>query len=207
MRLIRLITASLAGGLATLTGCPFGDGFGPYDYAIANGTYKGTLDLTASFWRDGVDDGQDFDSFEATRVFDTGDLINNETGEWFYPNDMDHIDLGSLQVDRRVVDVEQFDWGYRIRFDVVGSWYEVPLSGLEVADYVAEFDGTVWVEDTMNLFSLATYRGEEWEIEVYKEGTLFPSASGGSDGNGGSSGGIGDSGGLPDWWFDKSGPS
>lgn len=178
-------------------------GLGPFDYAIPDGTYAGKLSLTASFWQYGVDDGQDFDEWDTTRTFKTGDLINKVTNDWFYPGDQDTLDLGSLKVTRVVTDVEQFDWGYHVLFHVTGSWYDVPVSGVEDADYILEYDGSVSVEDTMALSSLQEYDGGAWEIEIYVEGNLVPSG-GGSGGNPGSGGDNGRNG-LPPWFGDKSG--
>jgi hypothetical protein len=175
-------------------------GFGPYPYAIPDGTYAGKLSLTASFWQYGVDDGQDFDEWDATRTFHTGDLINKVTNDWFYPGDQDTLDYGTLQLARVVTEVEQFDWGYHVLFYVAGSWYDVPVSGTQDADYVLDDDGSVWVEDVMDLTSLQEYDGGAWEIEVYVEGSLFRDGIGSGD-NGGDDGGDG----LPPWFDDKSG--
>ncbi len=194
-----------AASLILVAGCPQDNGgaWGPLDYAIPDGTYAGTLSLTASFWQNGVDDGQDFDEWETTRRFKTGDLINKVTNDWFYPGDQDTLDFGSLQLVRVVTDVEQFDWGYHVLFDVAGSWYDVPLFGTEDADYVLENDGSVSVEDVTELASLMQYDGGAWEIELYVEGNLLRSAgnSGGDAGSGGNSGGNG----LPPWFDLKSG--
>lgn len=194
-----------AGNLFLMAGCPLGGlgNFGPLDYAIPDGTYGGKLSLTASFWENGVDDGQDFDEWETTRIFKTGDLINKVTGDWFYPGDQDTLDYGSLHIERIVTEVEQFDWGYHVMFDVSGYWYDVPLSGTQHADYFIEQDGSVSLEDIIQLQSLWQYDGGAWEIEMYIEGNLIPtgSGSGGNSGNGGSNGGSG----LPPWFDDKSG--
>lgn len=196
-----------AGSLMLMAGCPVepGGGSGPFDYAIPDGTYAGKLSLTASFWENGVDDGQDFDEWETTRIFKTGDLINKVTDEWFYPGDRDTLDFGSLQVARVVTDVEQFDWGYHVLFDVTGSWYDVPVSGTEHADYILEDDGSVSLEDTTVLTSLSEYDGGAWEIELFIEGNLVRSggSSGGDGGSGGNGGGNGNE--LPPWFDQKSG--
>lgn len=191
--------------LLLVAGCPM-DGLGgmdPLAYAIPDGTYAGRLSLTASFWQYGVADGQDFDEWDATRTFKTGDLINKVTGDWFYPGDRDTLDLGSFQVARVVTDVEQFDWGYHVLFEVAGSWYDVPVSGMQEADYILENDGSVSVQDTMELSSLTQYDGGAWEIEVYVEGNLIRSegGSGGDAGDGGNDVGNG----LPPWFDEKSG--
>lgn len=205
MTLQRSLAGLVAGCLVFLAGCPMdgAGGSGSLEYAIPDGTYAGKLSLTASFWQNGVDDGQDFDEWETTRIFKTGDLINKVTNDWFYPGDRDTLDYGSLQIARQVAEVEQFDWGYHVIFDVAATWYEVPLSGTQDADYILEDDGSVSVEDRMELTSLGQYDGGAWEIEVYVEGNLVRSGSGsgGDSGNNGNNGGNG----LP-WWFDlKSG--
>jgi hypothetical protein len=197
-----------------IAGCGSGD-LGPLDYAIPDGTYAGTLRLTASFWQNGVYDGQDFDEWDTTRIFRTGDLINKVTGDWFYWGDQDTLDFGTLQIARVVTDVEQFDWGYHVLFDLTGSWNGVPLSGTQDADYFIEYDGSVSVEDTMNLTSLQEYDGGAWEIEVYIEGNMVHTGggsgdnpgSGGDDGgdDGGNDGGDDGGNGLPPWFDDKSG--
>jgi hypothetical protein len=193
MTLRQLIVGLTAGSWIFIAGCPQdgSGGFGPLDYAIPDGTYAGKLSLTASFWQNG--------EWDATRTFKTGDLINKVTGDWFYWGDQDTLDFGSLQVARVVTDVEQFDWGYHVLFNVTGNWYDVPLSGKEDADYVLEDDGSVSVDDTMNLTSLQDYDGGAWEIEVYIEGNLVRAGGGSGDnaGNGGN--------GLPPWFDDKSG--
>lgn len=191
--------------LVLVTGCSTDGigGLGPLEYAIPDGTYAGKLSLTASFWQNGVDDGQDFDEWETTRIFKTGDLINKVTGDWFYPGDQDTLDYGSLQIARQVTDVEQFDWGYHVLFDVVATWYDVPMSGKQDADYILENDGSVSVEDTMVLTSLLEYDGGAWEIELYVEGNMVLAGGGNDDNvdNGGDDGGNG----LPPWFDDKSG--
>lgn len=195
----------VAGSLVLVAGCPLDglEGWGPLEYAIPNGTYTGELSMTASFWQYGVDDGQDFDEWDDSRTFETGDLINEMTGDWFYPGDQDTLDFGSLQVARVVTEVEQFDWGYHVLFDVAGRWYDIPLLGTEDADYILEYDGSVSVEDTMELTSLLEYDGGAWEIEIYVEGNLEPSGggSGGDVGDGGNDGGNG----LPPWFDEPSG--
>lgn len=197
-----------AGSLMLVAGCPLEGigGPGPLDYAIPDGTYAGKLSLTASFWENGVDDGQDFDEWNTTRIFKTGDLINKVTGDWFYPGDRDTLDYGSLQISREVTDVEQFDWGYHVLFDVTGSWYDVPVSGTEHADYILEDDGSVSVEDTMQLTSSWLYDGGAWEIELFVEGNLVRpgSGNGGNGGNAGSGGANGENG-LPPLLDRKSG--
>jgi hypothetical protein len=202
MKLRQLLVGLTAGSWILIAGCG-SEGLGPLDYAIPDGTYAGTLSLTASFWQNGVDDGQDFDEWDATRTFKTGDLINKVTGDWFYWGDQDTLDLGSLQVARVVTDVEQFDWGYHVLFDVTGSWDDVPVSGKQDVDYILEYDGSVSVEDTMELTSLQEYDGGAWEIEVYVEGNLVRAGGGSGDdsGNGGDNGEDG----LPPWFDDKSG--
>lgn len=204
MTMRQLLVGLTAGSLILVVGCPLDFGNSdPLEYAIPDGIYAGKLSLTASFWQNGVDDGQDFDEWDTTRTFKTGDLINKVTDDWFYPGDQDSLDLGSLQVVRVVTDVEQFDWGYHVLFDVAGRWYDVPMLGMEDADYILEDDGSVSVEDMMVLTSLEEYDGGAWEIEVYVEGNLVRAEGGGGDnvGNGGDNGGNG----LPPWFDDKSG--
>lgn len=209
MTLRRALVGLAAGSWILVAGCPL-DGVGvsgPLEYAIPDGSYAGKLNLTASFWQNGVDDGQDFDEWDATRTFKTGDLINKVTGDWFYPGDRDTLNLGSLQVARVVTDVEQFDWGYHVLFDVTGSWYDVPVSGTEDADYILENDGSVSVADAMELTSLRQYDGGAWEIEIYLEGNLVRSGSGssGNAGNGGNNVGNNGGNGLPPLLDQKSG--
>lgn len=110
----RWLLGLAVGSLMLVAGCPLNGlgGLGPLDYAIPDGAYSGKLSMTASFWQNGVDDGQDFDSWGTTKTFKTGDLINKVTGDWFYPGDQDTLDFGSLQLAGEVTDVEQFDWGY-----------------------------------------------------------------------------------------------
>lgn len=186
-----------AGSVILVAGCPLegSGGSGPLDYAIPDGAYAGKLSLTASFWENGVDDGQDFDAWQTTRIFKTGDLINKVTGDWFYPGDRDTLDFGSLQVARVVTDVEQFDWGYHVLFDVAGSWYDVPVSGTQHADYILESDGSVSVEDAMELTSSQLYDGGAWEIELFIEGNLVRTGRAGGGNSGGDAGsGSGSSG-------------
>jgi hypothetical protein len=207
MTLRQSLVGLAAGSLTLVAGCPLGGfgGSGPLEYAIPDGTYAGRLNLTASFWENGVDDGQDFDEWDTTRIFKTGDLINKVTNDWFYPGDRDNLDYGSLQIAREVAEVEQFDWGYHVIFDVAAMWYEVPLSGTQHADYILEDDGSVSVEDTIELVSLNEYDGGAWEIEVFIEGNLVRSGGGNSGGNSGGSGGNNGGSGLPPWFDDKSG--
>lgn len=204
MTLRRSLIGLAAGSLMLVAGClpEDGGGWGRLEYAIPDGTYAGKLNLTASFWEYGVDDGQDFDEWPDTRTFKTGDLINPVTGDWFYPGDWDTLDLGSLQVARVVTEVEQFDWGYHVLFDVTGSWYDIPVSGTEDADYILENDGSVSVEDTMQLASAWQYDGGAWEIEISVEGNLVH-AGGGSGGSAGYGGNGGN--GLPPLFDLKSG--
>ena len=124
MKLRHLLVGLTAGSWVLIAGCPMdgSGGLGPLEYAIPDGTYAGKLSLTASFWQYGVSDGQDFDEWDTTRIFKTGDLINKVTGDWFYPGDQDTLDYGSLQIARVVTDVEQFDWGYHVLFDVAARW-------------------------------------------------------------------------------------
>ncbi|MDX2198675.1 MAG: hypothetical protein SF069_06850 [Phycisphaerae bacterium] len=199
MRLRKALAALAMGQMVLMGGCPLGglEDFGPFDYAIPDGTYGGKLELTASFWENGVDDGQDYDEWETTRIFKTGDLINKVTGDWFYPGDVDTLSYGSLEIERVVTEVEQFEWGYHVLFDVSGYWYDVPLSGSEDADYFIEPDGTLSVEDTIQLQSRWEYDGGTWEIDMYIQGNLTPIGAGGGGDGGGS--------GLPPWFDDKSG--
>ena len=98
-----------------------------------------------------------------------------------------------------MADVEQFDWGYHVIFDVTANWYEVPLSGTQDADYILEDDGSVSVEDTLELVSLNEYDGGAWEIELSIKGNLARS-------DGGSGGNVDDGGsGLPPWFDNRSG--
>ena len=204
MDLRRTLAVLAAGSMMLVAGCPQGgSGLGPLEYAIPDGTYAGKLSLTASFWNEGQSDGQDFDEWETTRIFKTGDLINKVTGDWFYPGDEDTLDFGSLQIAREVTEVEQFDWGYHVLFDVTATWYDVPMTGTQDADYILESDGSVSVEDSMQLVSLDRYDGGAWEIELFIEGNLVRSG-GGSGGNAGDDGKNGGNG-LPPWFDEKSG--
>lgn len=203
-----------AGSMMLVAGCPL-DGLGglggPFDYAIPDGTYGGKLILTATMWQNGEFDDQSFDEWETTRIFKTGDLVNKVTNDWFYPGDQDTLDFGSLQIAREVYEVEQFDWGYHIIFDVTATWGDIPMTGTQHADFTLENDGTVSVEDTIELVSRTDYDGGAWEMELDIQGNLSRSSVGSTGGNGGNSGGNGGNangnGGtkLPPWFDQKSG--
>ena len=199
------VVGLLAGGLVFLTGCPLtglldelsnaignGSSNGSSDRVIPDGTYAGKLTATSE-WRDsGEMYWQGTDDVSTSAEFAQGALVA-PSGDWVDKGYQDSVDRGTLQISREVSYVEIYDWGYEVDYDLTGTWKNVPLQGTEYVTYELNNDGTVTVNDTLELISLDSYDGGRWVIHTTTAGTLAPSngaasggSNGGSDGNGGS---------------------
>lgn len=142
-----------------------------FTYAIPDGSYSGTKFATTTYWQAGEEYWSgDWDQ-PVELEFVTGEPLQ-PSGYWVDFGDEDSLDLGALQISRVVSDINVFDWGYEVFFDLTGTWDGVAFAGEQHVDYVAESDGSVTLYDTIELVS--TGDGGEWEIVIEAEGLLTP---------------------------------
>jgi hypothetical protein len=186
MRFQRLSAVLIGGGLAFLTGCPFGPGFlddllqdgtsrrlNP-DVLIPDGDYTGVLYSTAEFWQAGEAYWQgDWPRDYARATFVEGEFVN-DAGYWLGVGDVDAIDLGTIQLEREVYSEDVFDWGYEAIYDVTGTWKGVPVVGVQHIDFYPNEDGTVSMYESIELNSAEWFDGGSWVIEIESESLMAP---------------------------------
>jgi hypothetical protein len=165
------------GGSALVAGCPFGLDLGSlfgsaYD-AIPDGRYEGDGSATVEFWQYGELVNEESNDTATFAAFSGGALLKDSGGR-FQLGDVDTLVDGAYVITREVFSIDYGDWGYEIAFDLTAEWNSIPMTGLEVATYWLNDDGTIDLYDEIELTSDDWYDGGAWTIHSDSYVTLVP---------------------------------
>ena len=166
----------MVSGSAFMAGCPYDDfGFGGFYYEpIPDGTYYGTVNAVAEFWQNNKRLEQGTSTTPAAATFAGGELLT-ASGETLQIGDWNDVDFGTFWLERDVSDIELFDGGFQISYELYTEMEDIPLDGKEFVTFSMNADGSVTYFDTMELTSLDEFDGGQSTLHLNLTGTLAPS--------------------------------